>query len=620
MAQAQFQIGSYRPIYLWGGPGTIRMNRVKFMNQQVNEIAHHEVHDLSGAKKVVEEIYSNWIHLMFDWGFPPEIQQEDWEDFKKGCDIYHQFGVKVFAYIQTSNCVYQGSYQDKDWYAVDARGRKVFYYTDRYMANLLHPEWQAHKKELIARAIAYGADGIFFDNLWDGAMPVSMVGTWLGNAGSYDEISQQQYQASSGKSIPLDVSQDTPEVREYLEWRIRKVTSVVQAFADHARAIKPDVVIGANDFDMVMRNSPLIYGLDLEDQAQIQDVTMIENFGIPKWEEEKQVLVNNAQTIRVAREMVKQDAHLSILSYDDGIGWDGMYSPRRFRQTIAEAAACGVTNTIKGTEYYDEHQHTMLTATGFEIQRGAIGQYQHWLEQHSELLTGDRKNLADVVLLYPQEELVYHWHTIAPLFFGVGQTLLKAGIPWRVVRSGEETTEAATVLAFTEADHNKHKHALFVPDFPGWSAIAATTRFAQSAFWRNFLAGVIEPLWHGYFSSKFIRRIVDGLRLFKLFTGTALFDLPEAGLQKALLDQLTSRSPCLSADAPVLVEGWQQGEIRQYHLVNYADRPQSLKLDFPAPVKATLVSPDVDSERVLESKTLEFELNVYTIILVKEAD
>ena len=282
MTVDRFEIGSYRPIYLWGGPGTIRMNRVKFMDQPVNEYAHHEVHQLSGAKKIVDDIYSNWVHLMFDWGFPPETEEEDWKDFKKGCAIYHELGAKVFAYIQTSNCVYQGSFQQKDWYALDAHGRKVFYYTQRYMANLLHPEWQTHIRELITRAIAYGADGIFFDNLWDGAMSVSFGGTWLGNAGSYDLLSAEKYQADTGKSIPGDVSQDTPEVREYLTWRIQKVTQVVGGFAAHARSTKPDVVIGANDFDMVMRNSPVIYGLNLTQQAKIQDVTMIENYALPQ--------------------------------------------------------------------------------------------------------------------------------------------------------------------------------------------------------------------------------------------------------------------------------------------------------------------------------------------------
>ena len=68
-----FKLGKYRPIYLWGGPGTIRMNKVKFMDYPVDEAAHNEVHTLTGARLVVDDLYCNWIHLMYDWGFPPEI-------------------------------------------------------------------------------------------------------------------------------------------------------------------------------------------------------------------------------------------------------------------------------------------------------------------------------------------------------------------------------------------------------------------------------------------------------------------------------------------------------------------------------------------------------------------
>ena len=142
------------------------------------------------------------------------------------------------------------------------------------------------------------------------------------------------------------------------------------------------------------------------------------------------------------------DAHLSVLSYDDGIGWDGMYSPNRFRQTIAEAAACGVTNTIKGTEYYEDHQHTLLTADGFEVQRGAIGWYQRWLVDNRQIFQGERENLADVALVYPEEKMIFQWHQTAPAFFAVGQTLLKAGIPWRIIRDGGEIGNASTVFRF----------------------------------------------------------------------------------------------------------------------------------------------------------------------------
>ena len=620
MGQHQFEIGSYRPIYLWGGPGTIRMNRVKFMDQEVNEFAHHEVHQLSGAKKVVDRIYSNWIHLMYDWGFPPEIEQEDWEDFKAGCQAYHELGVKVFAYIQTSNCVFQGSFKDKDWYALDARGRKVFYYSQRYMANLLHPEWQAHIRDLIARAIDYGADGIFFDNLWDGAMPIGLAGAWLGNAGSYDPISRNKYKSDTGLEIPTQVAEDTPEIRAYLNWRIEKVTSVVGSFADYARELKPDVVIGANDFDMIMRNAPIIYGLNLEQQAQVQDITMIENFAIPKWEAKKDVLVNNAQTIRAAKVLVEDAAHLSVLSYDDGIGFDGMYPPRRFRQTIAEAAACGVTNTIKGTEYYHRAQHTMLTAEGFEIQCGAIGQYQRWLEDNAGIYTADRVNQADIVLVYPEEALTFNWHETARLYFAAGQTLLKGGIPWRAVRSVSEAEGAATVLVFTQADAKalQGENVLFVPALTGWDSLTKAGLLRKSKFLRDLVYGVVEPLWRSYFSSKFMRRIIDALRLFKLFTGTALFDLPSSELQTTLLDAVTTDLPKITSNAPVLYEVWAIDGETQYHLMNYANAPQDVTIDFGKPVRVELISPDIDQKPVMEGSQLRIQLNVYCVLIAKE--
>jgi hypothetical protein len=427
-----------------------------------------------------------------------------------------------------------------------------------------------------------------------------------------------KYHQETGKNIPLSVAEDTPDVREYLNWRIHKVTSVVGSFADYARKLKPDVVIGANDFDMVMRNSPVVYGLNLEQQAQVQDITMIENFGIPKWKPEKDVLVNNAQTIRVARELVRNAAHLSVLSYDDGIGFDGMYHPGRFRQTIAEAAACGVTNTIKGTEYFHTGQHTMLTADGFEVQCGAIGHYQRWLDDHRALYIGDRKNLADVVLFYPEEEMVFNWHQISPIFFAAGQTLLKAGIPWRVARTVEDIGNAATVLIFSDKTTVHHVNTFLVQELPGWNALTEPGLLARHRILRKLVQGIIEPLWHSYFSSKLMRRFVDGLRLFRLFTGTTLFNLPGGTLQKTLLQRIQTNAPKISATEPVLCEVWSNDRETQIHLMNYADKPQTVTLYFDKLINGEVISPDFDTVQLIDGHDIQIQLNVYSILIVKE--
>ena len=40
MRNQMFDMGVHRPVYLWAGPGTVRMNRLKFMNAPVDEAVH----------------------------------------------------------------------------------------------------------------------------------------------------------------------------------------------------------------------------------------------------------------------------------------------------------------------------------------------------------------------------------------------------------------------------------------------------------------------------------------------------------------------------------------------------------------------------------------------------
>lgn len=350
---------------------------------------------------------------------------------------------------------------------------------------------------------------------------------------------------------------------------------------------------------------------------------MIENFAMPKWRAGKQVLVNNAQTIRAAREQVGSDAHLSVLSYDGGIGFDGMYAARRFQQTIAEAAACGVSNTIKGTEYYHEGQHTMLTADEFEEQQAAIGRYQRWLETNKGLFEGHRLNEAEVVLVYPEESLLFDWHHTAPRYFAAGQTLLKAGIAWRAVLNREAAKEAGTVLVFDDRGKQmmagyKAGEVVDVRVLPGWEVLGKTRWLDRSRQMRKVLHAVVEPLWRSYFSSRFVRRVIDGLRLFTLFTGTDLFDLPSEALQTTLLAQVPPQKANVVAEEPVLLEIWETETGIQYHLMNYAEFRQQVVLHLADTAHGIVISPDNDMTETFDGETVVIDLDVYVIVKVEK--
>jgi hypothetical protein len=92
MSSQTLDIGVHRPVYLWGGPGTVRMNRLKSMNAPVDEVVHAEAHTEVGAQRMADEAAFTWAYVMYDWGFSPEIEAEDWEDFRRATPIYQAAG------------------------------------------------------------------------------------------------------------------------------------------------------------------------------------------------------------------------------------------------------------------------------------------------------------------------------------------------------------------------------------------------------------------------------------------------------------------------------------------------------------------------------------------------
>jgi len=60
--------------------------------------------------------------------------------------------------------------------------------------------------------------------------------------------------------------------------------------AAYANELLPGTPISANDCDCTVRNAYLIHGIDLHALAQVQDVTMIENFGLPRWDADRKVV------------------------------------------------------------------------------------------------------------------------------------------------------------------------------------------------------------------------------------------------------------------------------------------------------------------------------------------
>jgi hypothetical protein len=592
------------------------MNRLKFMGAQVDQAVHLEAHTPVGARRMVEEAGFNWVYLTYNWGFPPEVEREDWDAFRRAVSVYHAAGARVFGYVQTSNYVVDGSFRERDWMALDRRGRPFYYYTGRYMTCWRHPGWQKHLRRVVRGVVAAGADGVFFDNPWHGAQPLHFGGAWMGPAGCYCTRCQAAFRRATGEEIPVHITPATDQLgRAYLLWRAAHVAEVLADLAGIAREVSPRVVISANDFDAVMRPSTLAYGIDLSSLAEVQDVMMIEDFGLPRWEEGGQpLLVNNALTLRTARALVG-DTPVTTNPYDRGIGFDGVYAPRRFRQGMAEAAACGAPMVVKGTEFVERGVFTLLTAERFEAQRAAIGAYHRWLSDHVDLY-GAGVSAARVGLLHPGTALWVDWDRWAGLYFGVAQTLLVAGVPWRVVLSdGELTEDLDVLLCFDRRPVLRGTRVVSVPDLPGW-APPGPSFLARSGAARSLVAGVVGALYRSYFRYRWARRWGDRLGLAHFFLQSPYFRLPRPEAQRGVLEALGEPPPPrIKAGKPILGEVWQRSDRRQLHLVNYASAPQKVTVDFVEPVTGTVLSPDGPTAPV-NGPRLELTLDVYAVVLI----
>jgi hypothetical protein len=620
----KYKIGQYRPIYFWAGPGTIRMNRLKFMQVLVDEFIHHSAHSEAGADVIVNRMHQNWIHLTYSWGFPPEVEQEDWDSFETGAKTYHQHGKNVFAYIQSSNCVYDGSFREKDWYVRDPQGRKHYYYSGRYMTCFQNRDWINYLKERIADAIIRGADGIFFDNLWYGCQPSSLYGAWLGKAGCFCTTCRDRYILEEGKEIPRYVDLHNNEVITYLHWRAAQLTEVVADLARYAREMKADIQISANDYDLVMRPSYLIYGIDFPSLAKIQDVTMIENFALPLWTtHNRERLANNALTIRNAWPFLPPDKHLSVISYDIGIGFDPVYPARRILQGMAEAAALGCSMTTKGTEYHDGKQMTLINAAEYADQQQAIGDFSRWLEGHQTIYT-NRENSSKVALMHPADSLWQDWLKLAPIYFGAAQTLIKAGIPWKVIKPGDSLEGINTLLVFNPEQEKQltakpNIRIITVPNLPGWQP-KQDSWVARHPYIRNVISYVAEALIRTYHANSLSRSFMDHLGMAKLVTQTNLYYLPTLQKQTNLLSALQqTKSIRALSNEPILLEIWQQDDLTQLHLVNYAQHPQQVEVILPWSGTARIITSGfADIKSIDFTSSLFVEVDIYTVCFIHQ--
>ena len=655
------ELGEFRSIHFWAGPSLVRMTKVKFPGQPINTRAMLEAHTKKGAERLLE-LHTNYVFAMFNWGFPPEVEKEDWDSYEEFTRILHEHGLLSIAYIQPSNCVAEGSFAGKRWYALRPDGKRARYASPgRFMTCWTSEEWVEYVEKMVGEAAKRGADGYFFDNVAFGAVPGYMGDRWFGAAGCHCERCQSlflEHAATKGlrvKRIPPSADLNSPAFRLYAEWRADVVTRCLRRWYSVARKLNTETVITSNSSCIPHLNTYVLFGVDLQKIIELQEVVLVENHNLSRLD--RSGLTYDAPTFKVLHEYTKGEKIASI-PYLRGIGFDTIYVPAHYQVAIAEAASGGGIAHIKGTEYRERKtgSWTVLTDDPYRAEREAVGIYLDWIEKNAEIYQGAQPD-APVGILHPLDEMRWRWSKIAPSFFKTIQTLTELHILFRVVpeKYAEEKLQQGIRLLiippkeeYLEELKNvlmkflEHGKILFIGEVPEWAAgengvstidedifkeqLPFLARLPESAATRVLLSNIFTGALDAYFGNPLIHRIADSLKLYeKTLVSIGKYKVPKKW--KVLYDSV--REILKSFPGDVLIEGpptihvqrWRKGDSVYYHLVNHLPgvaRMSAVSIKFPSPARARILSPDESKIRYVTEGSLILQVKIYSVIEIKE--
>lgn len=583
------------PAYYWAGSGSEFVHRLKGFGRPVDSQAYSRAYDASRLQWLRDAFGVNLAFLSYNWGLPDETEQADWAAFETAASRAHALGMKVAAYVQPSNAVAVGSYAAKDWYAVTPRGKRIPYYNGRFFTCLNHEGWRQTVVARVRGALNAGADAIFLDNCAFGGMPVPLSRDYTAFAGCYCSRCHESFRRwQRARNLPADPvprlfrpGRD-PVAREFAHWRAWTLTDFLREIRGIVDAHKPGAWLLTNTVGAVNVNTYNVFGVDLPEIAHIVDALFVENLQSPR--ADGKLLVQNAGTFKLLQSL-KPDAPTLSISYERGIGVDGVPGPSTFARSMAEGYAAGGVPVVRAAEYIEQGAWTLLQPGRHEVEAAATRSVVDFVRSNPSMFNG-RRNAAAVAVLVPPG---LAWRgDVFPAhgsdYLGVIQALLGAAIPFQVVSSPEQAAGAG---------------ALVVPagvPLPAFDGIVlryddlGVRRRRRSLF--DYFAAPLEPLFRtfgppvidGYFSRVHIRRFVDRLDL--LFRLVFRDQFEYLSMSPTITRILRSLGPCeVEASSPVYADLWENRTGLQLHLVNYSEAPVRVSVRIPGAERVEVSTP-----------------------------
>lgn len=328
-------------MYLWAGPSLVRMTRLKFFNPRIDveSVMGSYEHDYLARAKEIFGLTDVWV--MYSFGFSEETEREDHEFLLARLGNFKKLGLKVHAYLQGTNLVYE-DFRGRDWFCMDEQGRLVPYYRGRKVVCLNNPGFCEYILKKARKMASIGFDGVYVDNIMAGQMPMTVYrrGVPVVFAGCRCRYCLDKFERQAGEVIPRDMERNVVKTKKYLELREEWTHEFIGKLSKIVR--RKGIEFGTNSFDPVHIKTGQVFGFDVQKLARLQDYVMIENHTLPTegWKK------NNGHVNELAK---KLEVPVFCVSYRRGIGFDGQFSQADFDRVFSEAKY--YCPCVKGTEY-----------------------------------------------------------------------------------------------------------------------------------------------------------------------------------------------------------------------------------------------------------------------------
>lgn len=330
--------------YCWAGPGTIRMIQVKYFDTKIDEHSLLTSYDYDYLARVQELFGITDFWATYSWGFSDATEQEDRRFLLDRLDNFKRLGIRVHAYIQGPNLVYD-EFKHKTWWARDERGRLIPYYKGRRMCSIHCDEYVDYVLSKIRATHGLGFDGIYVDNIQHGQLgvpnkPGELPFVFCGDA---SQFARDRFRHQTGLEIPSDLERDPVVTKAYLDFRVNENVRYISLLADAAH--EGGMEFGTNFYDPKF-DPTYIYAIDLERMAAVQDYVLFENHALPSSDGK----INNLYIERLIEER-GINKPVFVVSYRNGVGMAPQSTQEEIDNVYSEAAVSNFRLCLKGSEF-----------------------------------------------------------------------------------------------------------------------------------------------------------------------------------------------------------------------------------------------------------------------------